>query len=121
MEKLTNKEEEIMLVLWRLNQAFVKEIINEFEDPKPHYNTTSTIVRILEEKGFVGHETYGKSHQYYPLVSQEEYKQTYLQSVVKNYFQNSYSELVSFFTKKENLSEKELNEIIDSIQNQNND
>lgn len=116
MDKLTTKEEEIMLVLWRLQTAFVKEIIEEMANPKPHYNTVSTTIRILEDKGFVKHKSFGKSHQYYPLVTQDAYKQSYFGDIVEDYFGNSYKNMVTFFAKKENLSRKDLEEILKQIE-----
>ena len=95
MKELTKAEEQIMQVLWDLNRAFVKEIIDRLPDPKPAYNTVSTIVRILQDKGFVGHETYGKSHCYYPLVDKDTYTRKFLKNFIGNYFQNSFSQMVS--------------------------
>ncbi|MBX2845501.1 MAG: BlaI/MecI/CopY family transcriptional regulator [Saprospiraceae bacterium] len=116
MEKLTQREEEIMRALWQLNKGFVKEIIELLPAPKPHYNTTSTLVRILEEKGFVDHNTFGKSHQYFPLISEEEYKAKFMKGFVNKYFKNSYKEMVTFFAKEENLSKKDLEEILKMIE-----
>ncbi len=101
-----------MQVLWDLEKAFVKEIIEHFPDPKPHYNTISTIIRILQNKGFVGHEAFGKSHRYYPAISKEEYQQKALGEVVQNYFDNSVPKLVAYFAKQEKISEEELEDII---------
>lgn len=117
MEKLTNKEEQIMLILWRKKKAFVKEIIEEMNEPKPHYNTVSTTIRILEDKGVVAHESFGKSHQYYPLVSQDAYKKKFVSGIVDSYFSNSFKNMVSFFAKKEKISADELKEIIQMIEN----
>lgn len=111
MKELTKAEEQIMQVLWDLNRAFVKEIIDRLPDPKPAYNTVSTIVRILQNKGFVGHETYGKSHCYYPLVDKDTYTRKFLKNFIGNYFQNSFSQMVSFFAKEENVDLKELEKI----------
>lgn len=121
MEKLTNKEEQIMLILWRKKKAFVKEIIEEMIEPKPHYNTVSTTIRILEDKGFVGHKSFGKSHQYYPLVSQDVYKKKFVSGIVDSYFSNSFKNMVSFFAKKEQISTAELKEIIQMIENNSDD
>ena len=118
MQKLTNKEELIMQVIWRLQKAFVKEIIEELPDPKPHYNTVSTIVRILEDKGFVDHKSFGNTHQYFAKVSKEAYQKSALGEVLENYFDNSYSKMVTYFAKEEKISEKELNDIIQMIKNQ---
>lgn len=111
MKQLTKAEEEIMHYVWKLEKAFVKEILAEMEDPKPAYNTVSTIVRLLEKKGFVGYESFGKSHRYYPLVSKEEYSKSTVKGVLDGYFEGSFKQLVSFFMKEEKLSVKELDEI----------
>jgi predicted transcriptional regulator len=116
MEKLTNKEEEIMRVLWKLKQAFVKDIVAELPDPKPHYNTISTVVRNMEEKGFIKYKAFGKSHQYYPAISKEEYKKTFMNKTIQHYFEDSYKNLVSFFAKEEKISVNELKEIISIIE-----
>lgn len=113
MKELTKAEEQIMQVLWDLNRAFVKEIIDRLPDPKPAYNTVSTIVRILQDKGFVGHEVYGKSHCYYPLVDKDTYTRKFLKNFIGNYFQNSFSQMVSFFAKEENVDLKELESILE--------
>lgn len=113
MKELTKAEEQIMQVLWDLNRAFVKEIIDRLPDPKPAYNTVSTIVRILQDKGFVGHEVYGKSHCYYPLVDKDTYTRKFLKNFIGNYFQNSFSPMVSFFAKEENVDLKELESILE--------
>jgi predicted transcriptional regulator len=115
MKELTKAEEQIMHVLWFLEKAFVKDIIERLPSPKPAYNTVSTIVRILEKKGFVGHEAFGKTHLYRPLVAKEDYTQKFLQSFVKNYFDDSYQELVSFFAKDRNLTVSELEEILTAL------
>ena len=116
MQKLTNKEEEIMHILWKLEKAFVKDVLLEIKDEKPHYNTLSTIIRNLEEKGYVGHNAYGNTHQYYPLVSKEEYRKGFMSTAVGNYFNNSYKSMISFFAKEENISADELREILDMIE-----
>ncbi len=115
MKELTRAEEQIMHILWNLKKAFVKEIIDKLPEPKPAYNTVSTIVRILQEKGFVSHETFGKSHRYYPLVDKETYTRKFLRNFVGNYFDNSFSRMVSFFAKEENISLNELEEILRHI------
>jgi len=116
MEKLTQKEEEIMRALWQLNAGFVKEIIELLPSPKPHYNTTSTLVRILEDKGFVGHKSLGKSHQYFPLITEEVYKASFMKGFVNKYFKNSYKEMVTFFTEEEQLSKEDLIDILRMIE-----
>lgn len=119
MRKLTNKEEEIMGVLWQLKKAFVKEVIAELPDPKPHYNTISTIIRNMEEKGFVQHLSFGNTYQYSPNVSKEEYRKKFMQKTIQNYFENSYKNVVSFFAKEEKISIDELKEIISIIEKKN--
>jgi len=116
MEKLTNKEEQIMQVLWQLKKAFVKEVVAELPKPKPHYNTISTVIRKMEEKGFVKHNAFGNTHQYYPIVSKEAYRKMYMQKTINNYFENSYKNVVSFFAKEEKISVEELKEIIRLIE-----
>ena len=109
--ELTKAEEQVMQILWKLKKAFVKEIISEFKEPKPAYNTVSTIIRILEKKQFVSHESFGKTYRYYPLVEEDEYKKKSLNKMIKSYFNNSYKNLVSFFSKNENLTIEEMEEI----------
>lgn len=115
MKELTKAEEQIMQILWELDRAFVKEIVEKFPDPKPAYNTVSTIVRILQDKGFVSHEPFGKSHRYYPLVDKETYTHKYLKNFLSNYFENSFPKMVSFFTKEEKIDIRELEEVIERI------
>jgi len=116
MQKLTNKEEEIMIILWRLEKAFVKDILAEIEGVKPHYNTLSTIVRNLEEKEYVSHEAFGNTHSYFPQITLEEYRKRFVNSKLAEYFDNSYKNMVSFFAKEEKISIDELKEIIDLIE-----
>ena len=116
MEKLTNKEEEILHVLWNLEKAFVKEIITALPEPRPHYNTISTIIRNLEQKGYVKYHAFGKTHQYYPIVTKEVYRKAFMKKTINNYFENSYKNVVSFFAKEEKISVDELKEIIDLIE-----
>ncbi|PCJ98457.1 MAG: transcriptional regulator [Flavobacteriaceae bacterium] len=116
MQKLTNKEEEIMKILWKMEKAFVKEILSEMKEDKPHYNTMSTIVRNLEEKKYVGHEAFGNTHRYFPIVSKEAYRKKFINSTISDYYDNSYKSLVSFFAKEEKISVEELKEIIDLIE-----
>jgi BlaI family penicillinase repressor len=111
MKELTKAEEQIMQVLWRLEKGFVKDIIECLPDPKPAYNTVSTIVRILEKKAFVDHNAYGKTHEYYPLVSKDDYKKRFLKSFIKRYFGNSFQEMVSFFASDRDIALREMEEI----------
>ncbi len=124
MLELTKAEEQIMQILWDLEKAFVKNIIEQLPDPKPAYNTVSTIVRILEKKGFVSYKAYGKTHEYFPLVSKEEYTKAHLDNFIKNYFSNSFEKMVSFFAREKNLSVHEMEDILkimeEEIEKQNN-
>ncbi|HEY4619095.1 MAG TPA: BlaI/MecI/CopY family transcriptional regulator [Flavobacterium sp.] len=117
MQKLTNKEEEIMHILWKLKKAFVKEVMEEIETDPPHYNTLSTIIRNLEEKGYVSYNAYGKTHQYFPIVTIEEYRKKFMNTAIDNYFNSSYKNMVSFFAKEEKISAAELREILQMIEN----
>jgi BlaI family penicillinase repressor len=119
MEKLTNKEEEIMHILWKLGKAFVKDVLAEIKEDKPHYNTLSTIIRNLEDKGYVAYHAYGKTHQYYPIVNKEDYRKAFMNTAINNYFNNSYKNMVSFFAKEEKISVEELKEIIELIEKNN--
>ncbi|MFA5620189.1 MAG: BlaI/MecI/CopY family transcriptional regulator [Weeksellaceae bacterium] len=117
MTKLTKREEEILQILWNLKEAFVKEIIEQLpDDPKPHYNTISTIVRLMEEKGMVGHKSLGGSHRYYPILKKEEYRKSFLPGIIKDYFDDSYKGMVTFFAKQEKLSADDLREILKIIE-----
>jgi len=116
MQKLTNKEEEIMQILWKLKKAFVKDVLAEITEEQPHYNTLSTIIRNLEEKGFVSHNAYGNTHQYFPLVKMEDYRKRFINTAIDNYFNSSYKNMVSFFAKEEKISAIELREILDMIE-----
>lgn len=117
MTKLTNREEEILQILWRLKEAFVKDIIVALdENPKPHYNTISTMVRLMEEKGWVGHRAVGNTHKYYPILKKEDYKKTIMPRMIRDYFDDSYKNMVSFFAKQEKLSADDLKEILELIE-----
>jgi predicted transcriptional regulator len=118
MKKLTRKEEEVMKIMWKLKRAFVKEMIEEYKDPKPHYNTVSTLVRNLQEKGIVGYKQYGNTYQYYPLISKEEYRRSFMKQVVSDYFDNSYKSAVAFFVKEKGLTPDELEELIRMIKDE---
>ncbi len=115
MKQLTKAEEEVMLVLWKLEHANVAQIIEELADPKPAYNTISTIVRILESKDFVSHEKVGKGHVYFPLVKQSEYSNQSINKLVDGYFKGSFKSMVSFFVKKNDIRIEELEEIMKEI------
>ena len=115
MKQLTKAEEDIMQILWHLEKANVKAIIEEFPEPKPAYNTVSTIVRILESKGFVDYEKAGKGHMYFPLMQQQDYSNQSINKLVDNYFQGSFKSMVSFFMKKNDISLNELESVLSEI------
>lgn len=119
MKKLTKAEEDVMRYLWQLGQTTVRAIVSEFPEPRPAYNTVSTIVRILESKGFVGHQKQGKGYLYSPIISQDEYKNETVQNLVTNYFQGSFQNMVSFFVKEKNINLKELESILKDINQKN--
>lgn len=115
MKPLTKAEEDIMQVLWQLEKANVKDIINILPEPKPAYNTVSTIVRILESKGFVDYEKKGKGHVYFPILKKQDYSNQSLNTLVENYFQGSFKNMVSFFVKKNDINIEELESVLKEI------
>ena len=116
MKELTKAEEQIMQVLWKLEKAVVKDVIDKLPTPKPAYNTVSTIIRILEKKGFVSHKAFGNTHEYFPLIARDEYKKKFLRSFINRYFGNSFQEMVSFFASRRDVSLEELEEIRNLLQ-----
>ncbi len=117
MKELTNRELKILQILWEIKKGFVNDIIAKLPDPKPPYTTVSSIVRILESKGYVDHKTYGNTHEYKPTISKVKYKKYALKSLISNYFEGSLENVVSFMAKENELSEKEANEIATLIEN----
>lgn len=117
MKRLTSKEEEILGYFWAKGPLFVRELLDLQEEPKPHYNTLSTIVRTLEEKGYIGYKVFGNTHQYYALISEDEYRRKTLKQVVNKYFDNSYTRVVSTLIEEEALTLDELQELIRQIKN----
>ena len=115
MKELTKAEEQVMQILWQLKKAFVKDIIAQMDPPKPAYNTVSTIVRILEQKGFVDHQTYGKTHEYFPAITKEDYSKFYLNNFIKGYFSGSFERLVSFFAKENELDVEAVDELLKHV------
>jgi len=115
MKELTKAEEQIMQLLWEQEKAFVKDIVEKMPNPKPAYNTVSTIIRILEKKGFVGYTAYGKTHEYFPIVSRKDYTRTYMRNFMRNYFSGSFQEMVSFFAKDDNMSLSDLDELVEDV------
>ena len=117
MKELTKAEEQIMHILWKLEEGVVNDIIEQMSEPKPAYNTVSTIVRILEKKGFVDHKAYGKTHVYFPLISKKTYTRSFMKNFMGSYFGNSFREMVSFFAKEDNMSVSEIEELMQDIKN----
>jgi len=115
IRSLTRAEAEIMKILWQLEKAFIKDILALMPEPKPAYNTVSTFIRILEKKNVIGHVTYGNTHQYFPLITEQEYKRHEIQQLMANYFDNSVENLVSFFVSDNNLKTKDFDEIMKFI------
>lgn len=119
-KRLTNREEDVMKILWNAGKGFVKDLLKKHSEPKPHYNTFSTIIRGLEEKGFVSHNSYGNTHEYYPVITREDYRKLFVKNVVSDYFESSYQNVVSFFVKEEKLNIDDLKELIDLIEKKEN-
>ena len=116
MKKLTKKEEEIMNLFWDKGAMFVKELLVHYDEPKPHFNTLSTMVRTLESNGYVAHKAYGNSYQYYPVVTREEFAGSSFKGIISNYFNNSYMSAVSALVKEEKITVDELKELIEQIE-----
>lgn len=116
MKKLTNKEREIMDLYWQYGPMFVRELQEHYHEPRPHFNTLSTIVRMLEKKGFLSHKQYGNTYQYFAAITEEEYGKTSMAGVIKSYFDNSYFNAVSSFVKEEKITVEELKELIKQIE-----
>ena len=116
MRELTKAEEQVMQILWQLEKGFVKDILAKMEEPKPAYNTVSTIVRILEKKGFVGYKAYGKTHEYFPIIPKDKYKNFYLKNFVGNYFEGSFQRLVSFFARSNDMDIHEVEALMKLVE-----
>lgn len=116
MKELTKAEDQIMQILWKLEKAFVKDIVEQLPEPKPAYNTVSTIVRILEKKGFVGYKAFGKTHEYFPLIAKEKYTSFYLNNMVTGYFNGSFQNLVSFFAKDNVMKVQEIDQLVKELE-----
>lgn len=118
IRELTKAELQIMQLLWKREKAFVNDLVGDLSEPKPAYNTVSTIIRILERKGFVSHNSFGKTHEYFPLINRDLYLNSYMGNVLQSFFSNSLPNLVSFLSKKEGISLEEANEIMKIIEKQ---
>ena len=117
MNKLTKAEEQVMQYLWQIEKGFLKDVLELFPEPKPHTNSISTILKILMEKGFVSHKTFGRQHEYFPLISKENYSGRSIKSLVKNYFEGSYTNAVSFLVEKNEISVEDLELLLDELKN----
>jgi len=111
MNELTRAEEQVMQILWKIERGFVKDVVEQLDNPKPAYNTVSTIIRILEKKGFVDHKAYGKTHEYFPIVSKKDYTKSFFGNFLNKYFSNSFPQLVSFFSNENDMSLEEMEKI----------
>jgi predicted transcriptional regulator len=118
VKELTRAEEQVMRYLWKIRSGFLKDIIEQYPEPKPAYTTVSTVIRVLVKKGFISYRTYGKTHEYYPLISRDRYFKNHFKTLVKNYFSDSPQRFVSFYTEKVNLDVEELEEMIVIIKKQ---
>ncbi len=116
MKELTQRELEVLEVLWKIKKGFVNDVLDHFAEPKPPYTTISSIIRILESKGYVTHKAYGKTHEYTPVIPRVQYKKTMLKSMVSQFFEGSLDNVVSFMAKENELSEEEVNEIAELIE-----
>jgi BlaI family penicillinase repressor len=120
IKDLTKAEEQLMQIIWQIEKGFVKDVMDHLPIPKPAYNTVSTIIRILETKGFVAHEAFGKAHQYYPIISREDYRRYATSKLLDNYFENSVESMFSFFVKEEKLDLSDVDEILKMIKDMKN-
>lgn len=118
MQKLAKREAQIMQAIWDLEHAFIKDVVEEMPDPKPHYNSVSTMVKLLEKKGFVSHEKYGNAHRYFAVVKKEDYQEEVVDEVVKGFFDNSPMKLVNYFAKEQKLSEADVERLLKMIKDQ---
>ena len=125
MKDLTRAEEQVMRYLWRIRSGFLKQIIEQYPEPKPAYTTVSTVIRVLVKKGFISYRTYGKTHEYYPLVNKDEYSKFFLKTFVSNYFEGSFHNLVSFFAKENDMNINEVEVLMkhvkDDLKDKNNE
>ncbi|HAR38669.1 MAG: transcriptional regulator [Bacteroidetes bacterium GWD2_45_23] len=120
MKELTFKEEEVMNLFWEEGALFVKQLVERYPDPKPHFNTLSTYVRSLEEKGYLSHEVLGTTYRYYPVITEDQYRNGNLKNVVKKYFDNSYLHVVSSLIKEEDITVEEIRKLLEEVEKTNN-
>ena len=118
IRELTKAEEQVMQILWNMKESIVRDMVEQFPDPKPAYNTVSTVLRVLEKKGFVDHKAYGTTYVYFPLVSKKEYSKFQFTNLIKNYFNGSFPKMAAFFAKENKLSIQELEEMMEMARNE---
>ena len=116
MKELTKAEEQVMQILWKIEKGFVKDVLAKMPEPKPAYNTVSTIIRILEKKGFVGYKAYGKTHEYFPIVDKTAYSNFYLKNFIGGYFNGSFQKLVSFFAKENDMDIQQFENLMKHVE-----
>ena len=116
MKELTKAEEQVMQILWKIEKGFVKDVLAKIPEPKPAYNTLSTIIRILEKKGFVGYKAYGKTHEYFPIVDKTSYSNFYLKNFIGGYFNGSFQKMVSFFAKENDMDIQEFESLVKHVE-----
>jgi predicted transcriptional regulator len=116
IKELTKAEEQVMQILWDIEKGFVKDVIEKMQEPRPAYNTVSTIIRILEKKGFVGYKSFGKTHEYFPIIAKDVYRSFFLKNFMGNYFGGSFRNLVSFFAKENDLDINDMEKIMKYVE-----
>ena len=121
MNKLTKAEEQVMQILWEMEEGLVKDVIKEFSQPKPAYNTVSTVIRVLEKKGFVSHKAYGNTYVYFPVVPKEEYARIHFMDFMKDYFNDSFPKMAAFFAREKNIDISEMEDILKMTEKELND
>ena len=121
IRELTKAEEQVMQILWDSEEAIVRDMVEQFPDPRPAYNTVSTVLRVLEKKGFVDHKAYGTTYVYFPLISKKDYSKFQFTNLIKNYFNGSFPKMAAFFARENNLSIQELEEMMDLAREELND
>ncbi|WKS95816.1 BlaI/MecI/CopY family transcriptional regulator [Riemerella columbina] len=117
VKQLTKAEDQVMRYLWKIKKGFLKDILELYDEPKPHSNTVSTILKVLTEKGFVDYEVYGRQHEYYPLISQKDYSERTFSGLIQNYFGGSYKDAVSFLIEENKMSIQDLELLLNELKN----
>ena len=118
IRELTKAEEQVMQILWKMEEGIVRDVVEQFQEPRPAYNTVSTVLRVLEKKGFVDHKAYGTTYVYFPLISKKDYSKFQFTNLIRNYFNGSFPKMAAFFAKENNLSIQELEEMMDMVKDE---